>query len=739
MQTTPFRILIIDDNPAIHQDFVKILNISEHSILLDKFDAELFNEDNPKAKLALPKFQIDCANQGLEGVELVQLAKMNKQPYALAFVDVRMPPGIDGVETIKRIWAIDSQIQIVICSAYSDYSWDDTIRALGLSDNLLVLKKPFDIISVRQIATALTQKWRLCRETEQHTAYLNQLVEKRTESLQQSFCLLRATIESASDGILVVDLEGNVVDYNQQLLKIWDLPNSIIETKSGRLLGEFMVQAMVHPHKHQMQLTEIRHQPFDVCLEVYQLKNTKIVECCSKPHRIGSDTVGRVFSFRDITEQTKLREKLEHQANHDALTGLPNRLLLMERIEQAIQHHAPKKKKMALLFFDLDRFKMINDSLSHVVGDALLCEVAKRLQHIVRQEDLLARLGGDEFVLVCESFSALESITKLAEKILASFERPFHLAGREINMSASIGISIYPDDGDSVNTLLSNADMAMYQAKFLGGNQFSLYTDALNARTNREFELELELQRAITNQEFFLVYQPQFSINNHKIHGMEVLLRWQHPKKGVIMPTDFIPTAESSSLIIPIGEWVLRETCKQIATWRAMGLKNIRIACNVADKQLRQTSFADMIEQMLEEFDIPPECLEMEITENVILDKSVQDTIRKLKKLAVHIVLDDFGTGSSSLNLLKQVAVDSLKIDQSFIQNITKSSGDEAIIDAIIAIAQSMHFTIIAEGVETPSQLAFLKKRHCDDVQGFLMSKPLRTEDMEALLKKHMQ
>lgn len=737
MKTTTFRVLIVDDNPAIHQDFIKILSVSQHSVLLDQFDAQLFNEQGEQEHIALPEFQIDCANQGMEGVEMVQKAILDKRPYALAFVDVRMPPGIDGVETIKRIWAIDTQIQVVICSAYSDYSWEDTIKSLGLSDNLLVLKKPFDIISVRQIATALTQKWMLRRETEKHTAYLNQLVDERTESLLQSFSLLRATIESASDGILVVDLDGNVVDFNEQLVKLWDIPDEVMQTKNGKKLTAFMSKALKKADQHSLHIEETLKQPFEVSVQVYHLKNNKIIECCSKPHRVGLDTVGRVWSFRDITEQTKLREKLEYQANHDALTGLPNRLLLIERIEKAIHQRTSENKKMALLFFDLDRFKMINDSLSHVAGDELLCAVAERLQYVVRQDDLLARLGGDEFVMICESFRTRDQITKLAHKILQCFEKPFHIAGRDITIGSSIGISIYPDDGTSVNTLLSHADMAMYQAKLLGGNQFALYTDALNAKTNREFELELELQRAIANQEFFLVYQPQFGIGNKKIHAMEVLLRWKHPQKGIVLPMEFISTAENTGLIIPIGEWVLRETCRQISKWQEIGIKKIRVACNVADKQLRQTGFARQVQGILNEFNIPPECIEMEITENVILDKSVQDSIRELKDIGVHIVLDDFGTGNSSLNLLKQVSIDSLKIDQSFIQNITKSSGDEAIIDAIIAIAQSMHFTIIAEGVETPSQLAFLKKRNCDDVQGYLMSKPLSAEEMELLLKKH--
>ncbi|HAT7794484.1 TPA: EAL domain-containing protein [Legionella pneumophila] len=736
MSTESFRILVIDDNPAIHQDFMKILNVSKNSALLNKFDAELFDDETEQLGISLPEFEIDVATQGIEGIEKVKRSLEEGRPYPLAFVDIRMPPGIDGVETIKRIWAIDPQIQIVICSAYSDYSWESTVNTLGLSDNLLVLKKPFDVIAVRQLASALTQKWVLARETQKHTEFLNQLVEERTESLQQSFSLLRATIESSSDGILVVDLQGKIVDYNSQFVKLWNIPESIIkkETSEPQLI-QYMSTQLLNSEQHAQHVKEFSIHIDDSSMQIYHFRNGKVVECCSKPHRVGLQTVGRVWSFRDITEQTRLKEKLEYQATHDALTNLPNRLLLIDRIEHAISGYARHKMKFAILFFDLDRFKMINDSLSHEAGDQLLCAVAERLRSLVRKEDTLARLGGDEFVMLFQSFNSEEQIAGVAQKILKSFQKPFHIAERDINIHVSIGISVYPTGGKTVNTLLSNADMAMYQAKFRGGNQFSFYTEKLNKKTNQQFQLELDLQKAIVHHEFFLLYQPQFTVNTHEIRSMEALIRWNHPQKGIILPLDFIPTAESSGLIVPIGEWVLRETCKQIGAWRTMGLPEIRVACNVASKQLRQRDFPAMVEDLLKEYSVEPHCLELEITENVIIDKEIQRTIKKLKSLGVLIILDDFGTGNSSLNLLKQVAVDSLKIDQSFIQNISKSPGDEAIIDAIIAIAQSMNFNIIAEGVETQNQLKFLKKRRCNDIQGFLMSKPIPPEEIEKLLQ----
>ncbi|KGP63079.1 diguanylate cyclase [Legionella norrlandica] len=735
MGTMSFRILVIDDNPAIHQDFMKILNVSKHSALLNKFDAELFDEETESLEISLPEFEIDIATQGIEGIEKVKRSLEEGKPYPLAFVDIRMPPGIDGIETIKRIWAIDPQIQIVICSAYSDYSWESTVNALGLSDNLLVLKKPFDVIAVRQLASALTQKWVLAKETQKHTEFLNQLVEERTESLQQSFSLLRATIESSTDGILVVDLQGKIVDYNTLFTRLWNIPDSIMKMASEPKLIQYMSTQLLNPKQHSHHVKEFSIHIDDSSIQTYHFQNGNVVECCSKPHRVGMQTVGRVWSFRDITEQTRLREKLEYQATHDALTNLPNRLLLIDRIEYAMSRYGRHKKKFAVLFFDLDRFKMINDSLSHEAGDQLLRAVAERLRSLVRKEDTLARLGGDEFVMVFQSFNTEEQIVGVAQKMLNSFLRPFRIANKDITIYVSIGISVYPTDGKSVNTLLSNADMAMYQAKFLGGNQFSFYTDKLNQQTNQQFQLELELQRAITNNEFFLLFQPQFNISTHQVHAMEALIRWNHPHKGVVLPLDFIPTAESSGLIIPIGEWVLRETCRQIVEWRNVGIKEIRVACNVASKQLRQRNFPLIVENILQEYSVEPQCLEMEITENVIIDKEIQKTIKKLNSLGIHIILDDFGTGNSSLNLLKQIAVNSLKIDQSFIQNISKSPGDEAIIDAIIAIAQSMNFNIIAEGVETQNQFTFLKKRQCNDVQGFLMSKPLSSEEIEKLLK----
>ncbi|MCE3043994.1 EAL domain-containing protein [Legionella sp. 16cNR16C] len=738
MNDIELRIIIIDDNPAIHQDFIKVLTTEKRSPLFDKLDMELFGETQPKENLnLLPEFQIDTASQGMEGVEKIKTAYYSGKPYALAFVDIRMPPGWDGIETIKRMWEIDREIQVVICSAYSDYSWEETVTNLGMTDNLLVLKKPFDKVAVRQLACALTKKWILSKESKSHTESLNRIVKERTESLQQSLSLLRATIESSADGILVVNLDKKIIDYNTKFVAMWEIPESIMDLGNQTLMLEYMVEQLQDAGELLSQIDHLSDNINEISQIVVKFKTGRILECRSQPHRINYETVGRVWSFRDITDQALLEQKLEYQATHDPLTGLPNRVLLHDRIQQAIASSARHERYFAIIFFDLDRFKLVNDSYSHQFGDELLCAVAKRLSSLVREEDTLARLGGDEFVMLIPELNKSEASLNVAHKILMLFTQPFMILGKEINTSASIGISIYPTDGKTANTLLKHADLAMYMAKEQGGNQLKFYINQLNHQSLKRLKQENELRRAISNQEFFLLYQPQFDVNQTRLLALEALIRWQHPENGVILPLDFIPVAEDSGLIIPIGEWVIREVCRQIIEWRDRGLPLVRVAVNVATHQLKQWNFAETVQSILNEYQIPAEYLEIEITENVIITHvEVQRMIHELNKIGVKIVLDDFGTGNSSLNYLKQIHIDRLKIDQSFVQNISKSRSDEVIIEAIIAMARSLNFRVLAEGVESENQMNFLKDQECDEIQGYLLSKPLNADSMEQLLRK---
>lgn len=738
MSEMTFRIIIIDDNPAIHQDFIKVLATRRRSPVLERLDEQLFGTaPDQKDKFILPEFQIDTASQGKEGIEKIKIALQKGEPYALAFVDVRMPPGWDGLETIKRMWEIDNDIQAVICTAYSDYSWEETVEKLGMRDNLLVLKKPFDKVAVRQLACALTRKWILNQESKNHTNSLNKIVKERTESLEQSLSLLRATIESSTDGILVVDLQGKIIDYNNKLINLLQIPLELLDNGEQQLMMDFIVKKLLQPEKFVQQINHLCEHVDESSLQIITFKRDKIIECYSQPHRVNHVTRGRIWSFRDITERTNMEQKLSYQAMHDTLTDLPNRMLLNERITQAINNAFASKQRFALLFLDLDRFKLVNDSLSHATGDEILRMVAERLRVLLRKQDTLARLGGDEFIILITELDNDTNTMTYIHRILNAFNEPFYIDKYTIVLSTSIGVSFYPDDGDNYNTLLSNADLAMYQAKELGGNQFHFYTSQLNLQIIKRVELESDLRQAIAQQEFFILYQPQFDIQNENLLSVEALVRWKHPQKGIVLPLEFIPVAEESGLILPIGEWVIREVCCQIKRWADQGLPPIHVAVNASTKQLKQPDFAKKVEDILNEMEVEAQYLEIEVTENVIITHpEIQWTIKELRKIGVKIVLDDFGTGNSSLNYLKQIHFDRLKIDQSFIQNINKSRSDEVIIKAIIAMAQSFNFKVLAEGVETKGQMKFLREQHCDEIQGFLLSKPITSKGITALLQR---
>lgn len=732
------RIIIIDDNPEIHKDFIKVLSFDNASNPIDAMSEQLFADTETK-KMTFPKFIIDCASQGQEGVACIKQALDEGKPYAVAFVDIRMPPGWDGIETIQHIWKLDTDIQVVICTAFSDYTWEETIEKLGMTDNLLILKKPFDIVAVRQLACALAKKWQLMHEARFHTQFLEESVEQRTLSLQKSLSLIRATLESSGDGIVVVDNEGMLVDFNNHFVEMWEMPSVILDSKKSNLIFEYIQNQLLEADVFQDRVKYLHDNPEEIISDILKLKDNKVYEEYSQPHKLNGVTIGRVWSFHNITKRVYLEQQLEYQATHDSLTNLPNRLLLTDRIHQKIEEAARHKFKVAILFFDLDRFKLVNDSLSHSVGDKLLQAVANRLNEAIRKEDTLARLGGDEFVFVTSlGDNPDNNVLVITAKLAACFNKPFDILEHHITISTSIGISIYPDDGTTIEELLRNADLAMYHAKELGSNQFQFYKQEMNELAMQRLENESELRHAIENKELFLCYQPQYDVQTKKILAVEALVRWRHPKKGIILPLDFIPIAEESGLIIPLGEWVLRTACEQNKAWQDQGLFPIRVAVNVSSRQFRQPNLVKTIANILKETGLKPEYLEIEVTENVIINNAeVVKLICELKEMGVQIVLDDFGTGNSSLNYLKQIPVDRLKIDQSFVQNIDLNRSDEVIIHAIIAMANSLNIPVLAEGVETKGQLKFLQDENCNDIQGFFFSKPLEEKAMGDLLLKH--
>lgn len=646
-----------------------------------------------------------------------------------------MPPGLDGIETIKKIWELDKEIQVVICTAFSDYTWENTIEHLGISDSFLILKKPFDSIAVRQLASALTKKWQLMQDAKVRTDFLEKAVQERTSSLQKSLSLTRATLESSHNGIVVVDSYKSVVDFNLCFIEMWKLPASLIEAKKYDAIEAYMMSKQVNQNKFLELIHYFEKAPTESNTIVLELEDGHYFECYSQPYELNGSIDGRVWCFRDLTQRIELEKKLEYHALHDSLTKLPNRVLLNDRIHQSIAHAQRDKSMLAVMFIDLDRFKLVNDSFSHEAGDTLLISLSERLRNIIRAEDTLARLSGDEFIVaLSQSIKRPEDLIKIASKILQSISDTVKIADRNITITASIGISLYPDDGKNTEELLRNADLAMYHAKSLGGNQFQFYATTLNDKCITRLERELDLRQALAKNEFFLVYQPQYDSKNKKLVTLEALIRWNHPTQGVLLPMDFIPLAEDTGLIVPIGEWVLRAACKQNKAWQDQGVPHFQVAVNVATKQFMQPNLIHIIKTILHETGLEAQYLEIEVTENVIISNiNVIETIKELKKLGVYIVLDDFGTGNSGLNYLRNLPIDRLKIDKTFIQNINENRSDEVIIQAIIAMADSLNLDVVAEGVENKKQKTFLETQHCHKFQGYYFSKPVAADKIEQL------
>ena len=739
--TAPRRILIIDDNRAIHADFAKILGKRASRTAETSLELELFAEVISKPSHA--EFELSSAYQGQEALQMAIAAREEGRPYSVAFVDMRMPPGWDGVETITRLWEVDPELQCVICSAYSDYSWEDILDKLGLSDQLLVLKKPFDAAEVCQLACALTEKWHLARHAHLKLAQLRGMVEEQTRDLEQANRRLQDSetryalaMAGANDGLWDWNIAQGAVFYSQR----WKSMLGYAEDEIAAFPSEWLDR--LHPDDRRRVEREISEQHSGVVAQLsteYRIMHKdgqyRWMLCRGAVSRRSDGEASRAAgSQTDITDRKMAEAQLRHVAFHDALTGLPNRVLLSERIERClVRHRREPAFGFAVMFLDMDRFKVINDSLGHLVGDGLLIALAERLSHCIRETDTLAgpsgnlaRIGGDEFVLLLEGIKQDADVFRVADRLLASVSEPLVVGEHTLHASLSMGIAINHQGYERVDDLLRDADTALYRAKADGRGRYRVFSDDLHAAAMARWQIENDLRSAIEHRQFFLQYQPILTLSTGAVEHVEALVRWRHPTKGLISPAEFVPLAEETGLIVPLGRWILEESCRQVQRWNEEldGKGAISVAVNVSSKQFALPAFVDDVRAILALTRTSASMVRIEVTEGVLMDANAVDACKRLAAMGIRLHLDDFGTGYSSLSYLHRMPIHALKIDRSFVSRMVAEPMDASIVQTILSLARALGIQVIAEGVETASEV----QMSCESGQGYYWARPLDAE-----------
>ncbi len=566
-------------------------------------------------------------------------------------------------------------------------------------------------------------------------AVLIDMTERRNAELK--LCQAAAVFDSTSEAIFITDARGDIVSVNRAFTEITGYEEEEVLGRNPRLLKSGRHDRMFYESLWQS-LVEIGHWRGEIW---NRRKNGEVFPCWLNINVVRDDC-GDVSNyaalFSDVSHIKRSEEKLEYLTHHDPLTELPNRLLFQARLGHAIEQAVREDHTLAVLFLDLDRFKNINDNLGHPVGDEVLRQVGKRLQAVVGEYDTVARFGGDEFTLLLESLEDAPQAAKIAQKVLDEIDRPFYVRQREIHLAASIGIALCPEDGDDLEHLVKSADAAMYRAKEQGRNNYQFYTPELTLNAFEHFFLESHLRHALPREELELYYQPQVSLKTGELIGAEALVRWRHPDMGLITPARFIPLAEESGLILPIGEWTLHTACEHIVEWSGKGWLKGRIGVNLAGQQLQRPDFLDTVSRILRETACPTEHLLLEVTEGYVMEPTGRSVrlLEALRDLGLLLAIDDFGTGYSSLSYLKKLPIHKLKIDQSFVRDISRDADNQAISRAIISMGHSLGMAVIAEGVENWAQYNFLKESGCDEVQGYLHGKPMPADEFGRLLQQ---
>jgi diguanylate cyclase (GGDEF)-like protein/PAS domain S-box-containing protein len=646
---------------------------------------------------------------------------LSESEVDIVLLDLGLPDA-QGIMVVRRAQAAAPRVPLVVLTGMDDERLAAQALHEGAQDYLIKGQ-----IEARGLFRAL-------RYATERKFMEESLFEEKERAL--------VTLRSIGDGVVCADVRGNVTFLNL-----------VAENTTGWSLQEAVGRPMVEIFRTkdnadddslettaEVAILQIRsmHLPSTCVLIRRDGTAIPIEESIAPIHNREGKGIGAVIVFRDVSAARATALQIAHSAQHDFLTGLPNRMLLNDRIDQAIILAKRSKKQVAVLFVDLDGFKHINDSLGHPIGDEVLKSIALRLVSCVRSTDTVSRQGGDEFVVLLSEVSRPTDAAAMAGKILDSLAKAHCIDEHDLHVTASIGVSTYPDDGVNAETLIKNADTAMYQTKENGRQGFRFFTPAMNARAVERQSIEEGLRRAVRRQELVLHYQPKICLRTMTIIGAEALIRWMHPTRGVLMPGQFIPIAEDCGLILSIGKWVLREACLQARSWVDAGFQGISVAVNVSAMELREGSFLEGLLAILRETHLDPTLLDLELTESVLM-KRVESTVvilRILKQRGVRVSIDDFGTGYSSLSYLRKFPIDTLKVDRSFVSQIGSGGGDAAIVTAVISMARSLNMRVVGEGVETQAELDFLQAQQCDEAQGYYFSTPVPAQEFVGMLAR---
>lgn len=674
------------------------------------------------------------------------LRSLLNDDYAVILMDVQMPV-MDGFETaaLIRSRGRSALTPIIFVTSYSHAETDMLGGySLGAVDFIFA---PIIPEILRAKVSVFVDLFHKNQELKRHEDHLESLVRQRTAALtseiaerkraEQVIRKLSSAVEKVADSIFITDTEGLIEYVNPAFEETTGYHQKEALGQTPRLIssgehepafygniwetlarGEIYREVVINRKKD--------GQLYHEAVTITPLTDDK--GCCTH----------YIFSGKDMTERMQTQERLHHLAHHDILTDMPNRMLFVDHLKQALSRAKWHKRAVAVVFVDLDRFKIVNDTLGHDAGDQLLQGIAERLKSCMREGDIAARFGGDEFAVFFNDIASHDDVAPLASNLLDAMTPPFIVAGQELFMTFSLGISLYPDDGENTQVLMQNADTAMYWSKQQGGNSYHFYQVAMNAHAMERLRLETDLRRALERKEFSLEYQPQFDLESGAVVGVEALLRWDRPEVGPIGPEKFIPLLEETGLIIPVGEWVLHKACAQHQEWTAKGLAPVPLAINVSGRQLDAKALYQSVKSAVETSGMAPEFLELEITESVLMEniEAMGDVFRSMKSMGLKFAIDDFGTGFSSLSYLKHFPVDTLKIDSEFVHDITKDADSAAIVTAIITLATALGMRSVAEGVETQEQMEFLWAQGCHLAQGHYFSPAQSPEEFERLLSR---